>query len=183
MTGHGAVIITIAAILIIAGAGAVVLLGNSGPGETVTGTISIFIKDKPEMSSTNWTSFNVTFAYVQIHQSGAGNDSGWKTLSIVNYTIDLRALTNVSQLLARGNVLPGNYTQIRLVASMVEGVLDNGTAVALEVPSGELKITRPFKISADQITTLTIDIDLDHSIIHADDKWMFKPVLGSISEQ
>lgn len=143
-----------------------------------TGTVSIYVKDAPA----DWKYINVTFSEVKIHQADAGNDSGWQTLSIKNGTVDLKSLSDVSALLASGNVSTGNYTQIRIVVASATGVMINGTSVVFKVPSGELKTTHPFNVTAGQITSLTLDIDLEHSIVHNSQGWIFKPVLGAISE-
>lgn len=145
--------------------------------EPETGTVSIYVKDLPD----GWTHVNVTFSEVRIHQADAGNDSGWHTLDIRNQTIDLAVLTNVSELLASGNVSAGKYTQIRLVVIAVKGTMEDGTIVNFTVPSGELKTTHPFNVSADHTETLTLDFDLSKSIVYNDSGWTFKPVLGSVT--
>lgn len=170
----------------------VVVLGSAGLYLAVrntpdTGKVTIMVKDLPG----DWTHVNVTFSQVRIHQadvgnesgySSAGNVSGWHTLSIAKQTIDLAQLVNISDLLASGNVGPGKYTQIRIVVESVTGTMANGTVVTFKVPSGELKTNHPFNVTAGQTTTLTVDIDLDHSIVHNANGWTFKPVLGSIQQ-
>ena len=124
----------------------------------------------------------MTFSEVRIHKANASNSSGWTSLSIKNQTVDLASLTNVSELLASGNVSLGKYTQIRFVVTKVVGVQANGTSVTLKVPSGELKTTHPFTVSANHTETLTLDFDLDHSLVFTSQGWTFKPVLGPIIE-
>jgi hypothetical protein len=144
-----------------------------------TGKISILVKDLPG----NFTHVNVTFSEVRIHQASdneSSNQSGWHNLTVANGSIDLASLVNFSELLASGNVGPGKYTQIRIVVEKVIGTMADGTIVTFKVPSGELKTTHPFNITAGMTTTLTVDIDLSHSMVHNSSGWMFKPVLGSI---
>jgi 3-deoxy-D-manno-octulosonate 8-phosphate phosphatase KdsC-like HAD superfamily phosphatase len=86
----------------------------------------------------------------------------------------------VSDLLAQGKVPVGKYTQIRIVVINVTGMMDDGTHVNFTVPSGELKTTHPFNVTKGSTTKLTLDIDLSKSIVQADGKWLFKPVLGAI---
>jgi hypothetical protein len=141
----------------------------------------------------------VTFSIVKIHQAGfddenetddnstdqndtAKDDGGWHVLEMGERTLDLAALVDVSELLAAGNVSVGKYTQIRIVVESVTGTLENGTLVNFRVPSGVLKIIRPFTIEEDQTTSLTVDIDLSKSIVEQKDGWAFRPVLGSIVE-
>lgn len=143
-----------------------------------TAKVSVYLKDLPA----TWSHMNVTFSSVEIHQADADNQSGWHTLPIANQTLDLSSLVNVSGLLASGNVSHGKYTQIRLVVISVTGTMANGTIVNFTVPSGELKTTHPFNLTAGDNKTFTIDIDLSQSIVQNSSGWIFKPVLGAISE-
>jgi len=184
MTSKGIALLAlgVSAIVILGGAGAYLLTRE----DAATGRVVINVKDAPA----GWTHINVTFSTVRIHQAGLDNetdqndtaevDSGWHILQLEEQTLDLAALVNVSGLLASGNVSVGKYTQIRIVVVNVTGTLENGTQVNFRVPSGELKIIRPFTIVKDDATTLTVDIDLSKSIVQNKDGWMFKPVLGSI---
>jgi hypothetical protein len=162
------------ALIVVVGVTGLYLVMSNSP----TGKVSIYVKDLPD----EWTHVNVTFSEVRIHLADAGNQSGWKTLSIKNQTVDLASLSNVSALLASGNVNPGKYTQIRLVVTAVTGTMANGTVVNFTVPSGELKTTHPFNVTSGHTETLTLDFDLSKSIVHNANGWTFKPVLGSINE-
>jgi hypothetical protein len=181
----------VTAIVILGGAGAYLLTRE----DTATGRVVINVKDAPA----GWTHINVTFSIVKIHQAGfddenetddnstdqndtAKDDGGWHVLEMGERTLDLAALVDVSELLAAGNVSVGKYTQIRIVVESVTGTLENGTLVDFRVPSGVLKIIRPFTIEEDQTTSLTVDIDLSKSIVEQKDGWAFRPVLGSIVE-
>ena len=166
--------IAIALVVVVGGVGAILVLSDQGE----TGTVSIYVKDLPD----DWIHMNVTFSEAKIHEADAGNDSGWHTLAIRNQTVDLASLTNVSALLASGNVSAGKYTQIRLVVVNVTGTMEDGSIVNFTVPSGELKTNHPFNVTADHTETLTLDFDLSRSIVHNSSGWIFKPVLGSITE-
>lgn len=171
------------AIVVVVAAFGVYLAAAGSPN---TGKVSIMVKDLPD----DWTHVNVTFSQVQIHQaSGANvsgsnesdsNESGWRTLTVAHNTIDLAVLVNVSELLASANVGPGKYTQIRLVVVSVTGTMANGSIVNFTVPSGELKMNHPFNVTAGKTTTLTLDFNLEKSIVHNSQGWKFKPVLGPI---
>jgi hypothetical protein len=194
MTSKGVAILAlgVAALVILGGAGAILLTRE----DAATGRIAIYVKDAPA----EWSHVNVTFSKVMIHQAGSGDDnetgdndtadggsgqnetdSGeWITISLDTQTVDLKAYVNISALLASGNISVGKYTQIRIVVDSVVGTLVNGTQVEFKVPSGTLKINKPFTIKKDQITDLTVDIDLSKSIVENPNGWIFKPVLGSI---
>jgi hypothetical protein len=142
------------------------------------GKVALYVKDAPAL----WSHVNVTFSEVQIHEANASNStSGWHNLTLAGTsTIDLAALVNVSDLLAQGSVSAGKYTQIRIAVTNVTGIMTDGTHVNFTVPSGELKTTHPFNVSAGSTTKLTLEIDLSRSITQAGDKWLFAPVLGAI---
>jgi hypothetical protein len=144
---------------------------------TSTGKVSIMVKDLPE----DWTHINVTFSEASIHQASDANNSGWHNLTLTRQTIDLASLVNISELLASDNVGPGKYTQVRIVVESVVGTMIDGSVVNFTVPSGVLKTNHPFNVTAGQTTTLTLDIDLSHSIVHNSSGWIFKPVLGSVT--
>ena len=193
MTSKGVALLAlgIAAMVILGGAGAYLLTRE----DAATGRIVIYVKDAPA----DWTHINVTFSAVKIHQAGLGDDNEtadndsddnatdeddgeWITITLEQQTIDLTAFVNVSALLASGNISTGKYTQIRIVVDSVTGTIVNGTHVEFKVPSGVLKINKPFTIKADRSTELTVDIDLSKSIVDNPNGWIFKPVLGSIVE-
>lgn len=176
----------IAAIVVLGGAGAYLLTRE----DAATGRIVIYVKDAPA----DWKHVNVTFSAVKIHQAGAdedndtdenetGDDGGeWITIALEQQTVDLRAYVDISALLASGNISTGKYTQIRIVVENVTGTMVDGTQVDFKVPSGVLKINKPFTIEKNETTELTVDIDLSKSIVENQNKWTFKPVLGSIVE-
>lgn len=178
--------IGIAAIVIIGGVGAYLLLRGDDTGE-----VSIYVKDAPA----DWKYMNVTFSSVAIHKADADNDNDtadneteddggeWIKITLVQETIDLRSYVNVSALLAAGNISTGKYTQVRIIVDSVVGTLLNGTEVEFKVPSGELKIITMFTIEDGEATKLTVDIDLDDSIVYsASGEWIFTPILGKITE-
>lgn len=169
-----ALAIAIALVVVLGGVGVYLMTSKS----TGTATVSIYVKDLPD----DWTYVNVTFSEVKIHAADAGNESGWHTLELQTQTVDLASLTNMSELLASGNVSAGKYTQIRIVVEAVTGTMSDGTVVNFTVPSGELKTTHPFNVTDGDTQTLTLDIDLSRSITHDSSGWKFKPVLGSITE-
>lgn len=170
---RGIAVAIIAVVVVIALVGSAFLLSQAS-----TGTLSINVKD----STGDWKNVNATFSEVQVHKASGGNDSGWISLTIINGTVDLASLTNVSELLASSSITTGNYTQIRIIVSSVSGTMVNGTTVNFTVPSGELVINHPFNITSGTEEKLTIDIDLGHSIVQNGSKWTFKPLLGAVTE-
>lgn len=167
------VIAVVVVIIVIIAALSVVFLTPSHKGK-----VSIYVKDAQGV----WSHVNVTFSEVQIHAANASGTSGWLNLTLKESKLDLASLVNVSALLAQGSFAEGKYTQIRIVVLNVTGIMTDGTRVNFTVPSGELKTTHPFNITAGSTEKLTLEIDLDRSIVHADGKWIFTPVLGAVQE-
>jgi hypothetical protein len=115
--------------------------------------------------------------------SEPNDDSGWKTLDIASgsLTVDLLTLQGISQSLAAGSFVSGNYSQIRLEVSQVMVSYKDGNTIQTEeakLPSSTLKIIHPFEIGPDQITTLLLDFDALKSIhVTGNGEIMCKPVI------
>lgn len=160
--------IAIAALVIVGGIAAYFLLYQ--------GTVAVYVKDAPGA----WDHVWVTFSGVAIHESGQDNAT-WKNVSSTTQTVDLAALTNVSQLLGKASLSPGHYEQIRLSVVNVTGVL-NGTTqiVTISVPpdNATLKIVGQFTVSSGQTTSITVDIRLAQSLHDVNGTWVFTPVFA-----
>ncbi len=115
-----------------------------------------------------------------MHVADAGNDSGWIPVTDVPTTVDLMSVKTVSALLGSASLKPGDYTQLRLNVTSVNGVMANGTTVTFTVPSGVLRTDDPFNITTGETTSLTLSFDLSRSIVDAGGRWIFTPVLGSV---
>ncbi len=165
--------VVVVVVIVVAVVGVLALSTPSG-----NGTVSLYIKDDVG----EWKHVNVTFSEIQIHQASGNNSSGWISLSIQNGSIDLASLTNVSQLLASASVQPGKYTQIRFIVQNATGMMTNGTQVNFTVPSGVLKTTHPFNVTAGATMKLTLEVDLQRSIVHNANGWFFTPVIGAVTE-
>ncbi len=160
--------IAIAAIVVVAGVAAYLFLYQ--------GEVAVYVKDAPG----SWDHVYVTFSGVDIHESGQGNAS-WN-LTSTQQTVDLAALTNVSQLLGSVRLNPGHYQQIRLSVVKVTGVL-NGTTTPIDISlppdNATLKIAGQFTVSSGQTTKITVDIRLDQSLHLVGGTWVFTPVVGT----
>jgi hypothetical protein len=137
----------------------------------------------------------VTLANIEVHRV-SDNVSGWETIPIPtgNVTFDLMEVTNgVTELLGSANVTEGKFTQIRMDVEAVDVVFvtDNTTyTVKARVPSGKLKIVRPFTVEAGVTTVLTLDFDGKKSLIlpgkdiaTGKERAIFKPVIKLLIEK
>ena len=147
------------------------------------GILIIQITDAP--SSLNLSHVNVTISQVQIHRSAGGDNNttaGWFTIVNGSKTFDLINLIDVKTFFGSSNLSAGMYTQIRLTIDLCV-ITVNGTEYNCTVPSGTIKLIKPFAIRANQTTTLTMDFDAQQSITEkGGHKYMFQPVIKVIQK-
>ncbi len=160
----------------LAAAGLLAIVAVASLGTYATGTIRIAVSATP----LSWQHLNVVFSDIQVHRASAGNASVWTSLPLSTPQIDFVGLGNVAQLLSLDRAAPGEYTQLRIVIDSVDGVLPNGTHVTVTVPDGQLVTVTPFALAGGGSVTITLNFDLESSIHSAGDKWVFRPVLGSV---
>lgn len=140
------------------------------------GIIEIRVTDAPPPGV---TSANVTLTNIEVHREGGA----WETIIIDKVTFDLLDVVGVTEVLGSANVTVGSFTQIRMDIDSVEVVAATGDNITAEIPSGKLRIVRPFNVEAGMKTILTLDFDGDKSlIITGAGKALFKPVVKLLIE-
>jgi len=157
------------------------------------GTLNVFVTDTPPANATTgnetagnatvanvtWSHVYVTFTVVQAMQANDSNNSGWHNISASN-TIDLMSVKTVSALLGSAQLPAGRYTQLRIVVEKAWGVTSTGKSYNFTVPSGDLRTDDPFTVSTGLVSSLTLDVNLSHSIVWTATGYLFTPVIGSI---
>lgn len=153
---------------------------GSVPTALGTGRLAIQIVDAPTHA---YQEVVVTISKVTAHSA----EAGWVTISDVPATMDLLKLQSTGLLFGKGTIPPGTVTQLRLYtdpAGPQYVTLPDGSHVDLKVPSGPqsgIKIHGPFKVSACEETTITLDFDPETSVFaHAargGDLWLLRPVI------
>ena len=163
------------------------------------GIIEIRVTDPPPPGV---KTANVTLTKIEVHkavaeqemeqdQSGSNNqtqeqelqqtqqDEGeWITIIDYEATFNLFEVIEEAAILGSENVTAGKYTQIRMDVIKVEGLTSDNTPYIATVPSGTLKIVRPFEVKDGFTTILTVDFDGDRSLIMTGrGKFLFKPVV------
>jgi hypothetical protein len=140
----------------------------------------------------------VTFSEVAVHKSDTP-DGTWTRLPITG-TCDLKQLETAVEPLGAGTLTSGHYTQIRLVVSSAVVYFDNGTDPAgnacaittppggakadVTIPSGEVKLNRPFEVPEGGATTVLIDFDGDKSVhMTSSGQYTMSPVISVVSVQ
>jgi hypothetical protein len=173
-----------------------------GPGSAPIGqsTLIIAVKDAPKTTDNGTiTHLWINISEVSVHRVSANqtttntdeemtatesadtSTAGW--IVVVNQTqmVDLMQLTNVSQVLGQKMIDAGKYTQIRLKIDSGTITIDN-TEHSLAVPSGVLKLNREFVLEPDKILKLTLDFNVEKSIISTGSgQYKLKPVIAVLS--
>lgn len=177
-----------------------VILGASACGGSPTApsgnaSLSLKVTDAP---FTDAKAVFVTFSNVSVHRSEAAFSS-IPFDNATTRTCDLKKLQAGAQdVLGTGALPAGDYTQIRLTVTSAALYFDNpstgpacaatltppaGTSAAVTVPSGEVKLNRPFTLAADAVTTILLDFDGGQSIHQTSDGYNLTPVIGIVSVQ
>lgn len=152
-----------------------------------TGQLILKITDGPD--DLNISKALITISQVEVHLSAFGendNDTnvtaGWYTVVNYSQTFDLINLTDAVKFFGSANLTSGWYTQIRLHIDDVIITIDN-IDYNCSIPSGSIKIVRPFGIQNNQSTTLIMDFDVQQSVIDkGNGHYSFKPVIRIIQE-
>jgi hypothetical protein len=114
-------------------------------------------------------------------ESDDSNTTGWTVVVDKPQTVDLMRLTNLSEVIGQKTMDAGKYTQIRLKIDSGTITVD-GAEHNLLVPSGVLKLNRGFTLQPNQTLTLTLDFNVEKSVIRTgSDQYKLKPVIAVIS--
>lgn len=176
------------------GIGIALLFIGCGSAQT-SGTLSVGVTDA---ATDQYQAVYVTIKSVQVHASGAAEES-WSTVLSPATTVNLLDLANgVRTELGAAAVDAGTYTQMRLILGdtpasgtniqskahpFANYVIDtSGTVQELKVPSGMqtgVKIVTNFTISANQTTELLLDFDAAKSVVIAGSsaKYLLQPTI------
>jgi uncharacterized protein DUF4382 len=156
----------------------------------------MMIKDSPFRDA---MALVVTFDQVSVHKSDTPDGEWIKIGDGTERTCDLKHLESVQDLLGAGPLGAGHYTQIRLrvtkaVVYFAEATGGTGCTLTLPaatsphadvtIPSGEVKLNRPFDIQDGVTTTITIDFDGEKSVHEiSSGQYTMSPVISVVSVQ
>lgn len=158
------------------------------------GNFNLRLRDTP---FTDAKAVLVTFSSVRAHRT----DSDWTVVPFINAamsrTCDLKKLETSEDVLGSAALPAGHYTQVRLVVQSATIFFDNastgaacassiappaGANATLDIPSGEVKLTRGFDTPTSGALTMLVDFDGNQSI-HAtgNGRYMMSPVITIMS--
>lgn len=138
------------------------------------GTLILKITDAP--AEFEITKALVNISSVEVHLIA----TGWYTVVEEPQTFDLIQLKNAEEVLGNATLNAGRYTQIRLHVSDAFVTVD-GIEHKLKISSGTVQIISPFSIDKDETTTLTLDFDLEKSVVSTgSNKYIMNPTIKII---
>ena len=138
------------------------------------GNFAFLISDEPNDIG-DFESLNVTISRVGLQAAGSLNRLEFAPET---ETVDLTELQGEkSQEIWRGNVTPGQYSQVFIYVSEVTGKLEStGQIVDVKLPSSKLHISMPFEVTTDAVTSFTFDITVVAT--GSNGKYILKPQIG-----
>lgn len=150
---------------------------STGPSQG-TGTLKMYLVDSPS----SYDSVIIFVSRVEVHRAGDDSTAGWYVINNTLRSFDLLQLRNgASAVLGDSILTSGDYTQIRLILTDGNYVIDNGVKHDLIVPSGTqtgIKLNHAFTIAPNAIYELMLDFNVDKSIhITGNGQYMLKPVI------
>jgi hypothetical protein len=121
--------------------------------------IKMYLTDAPA----EYDAIYLTITSVEVHRA----EGEWFVINGNTQTVDLLELQNGVTMVFADTLLPaGHYTQIRLIISEAEIVVD-GITYPLEIPSGSqtgLKLIHEFTLEPDFVYELLLDFDANRSV-------------------
>jgi hypothetical protein len=132
-------------------------------GKPQAGTLSILMTDPPVVSA-GVSAVYVTYTNVGLHNSNAGNNSGWMQFNNTG-TVNLMSLVNVSQTIASAKLPNGTYNLIRLDVSSAVVTYD-GSNYSASIPSGEITGSIKGGIQVNGTSAGAIIVDMQPEVIN-----------------
>lgn len=165
------------AVLVLAIVGTLVIRPLFNPQTLISspdGNFAFLISDEPNDIG-DFESLNVTIFRVELQAAGSV-----KRLEFTpkTKTVDLTQLQGEqSQEIWQGNVPAGQYSQVCIYVGEVKGKLEStGQTVDVKLPSNRLRISMPFEVTADAVTSFTFDITVVATGNNG--KYILKPQIG-----
>lgn len=174
----GRMILALAALVAFSLTGLSSCSDNPTQPESTTGRLQIYMVDAPAAYE-DLEALEVIFSEVKVHAASDAEDdttdgnSSWITvmsdaLPVVDRTFDLLELVGgVRALIGDVELAAGHYTQLRIVIDSAT-VTIAGQTHPVTVPSGAksgLKLTGGWDVDPEVITSLTLDFDVNKSLI------------------
>ena len=139
----------------------------------------VFLVSDDVNAIADFTNVNVTISKVSLLNERSSKQ--WVEFVPETKEFDLALLPGEkTQELWRGDVPEGQYTKAVIYVTTVQGTLKaTGVTMDIKLPSNKLQISKPFQVSAGNVTSLTYDL----TVVHAGNakgggKYLLKPQVG-----
>jgi outer membrane lipoprotein-sorting protein len=121
---------------------------------------------------------------IEVHRVVSGESGEWIPVPLNDVeSFDLVTLVGVTETLGAVETAAGSFTQIRVYIDTVMVTPEGGEPQPATVPSGILRIVRPFGVQEGLRTVLTLDFDGDRSVVTTGrERFIFKPVVRLLVE-
>lgn len=150
------------------------------PGEIEVGVtasainaVNLELLDSTEEASVD--NIFLTVKEVQVHKDG----SGWQTIAEPNEVFDFLMLTDtITVVLADTLVMPGYYTQLRLIVSDSNEVVIDGISHLLTVPSGTetgVKLNLGVSIDGGETVKVYLEFDEEAAVVETANGYLLRP--------
>ena len=134
----------------------------------------------PSQYDNSITAIYVNLTEIDIHAAGAGNSSGWHTVT-TSISLNLLSVLGTSKLLGTTQLPPGTYSEIRFITSQVI-ITINGTNTLYTIPSGnqtgiKVQITGGgFHVYGGQTIAVQLDLSFNNNEIMNNPNHTLNPV-------
>lgn len=160
------------------------------PPKIEVGKLIVTVKDEQHKLPGGTTVLNISMKIGNITAHYVlGNESKWVVVSSGFRTIQLLDYTDITAIIGQSDLEAGKYTQIRIYVAEANITIRNAffniytsKTYPMVVPSHELKAVHEFSVDANKTTALTVDFDVENSVVHTADGYILKPVV-KISNQ
>ena len=114
----------------------------------VEGTLVLSITDPVLAPPGNSQQYDPSIAHIfatvsqfQIHATGQGNASAWKSVNVAQQNIDLITVLSTSKILGSVKLSTGQYDSLRFNMTNITVNFSTGASATYIIPSGSLKVT------------------------------------------
>lgn len=165
----------------------------SSPASTTTAGPTTASPTTPPTTTAPTTTYGGgAFRIQQAEDRGRRNDplademvpeEGWQILVDIPRTLNLANASAEPTLVGRGPLREAEYREIRLTIDEVWVVASAETAKEVEVRNEMVRLGETWNVSADEVTRLILDVDLDASLGQSGSNWTFEPVIHLLVQE
>lgn len=146
--------------------------------------LGLSITDPPPTPySSNITAIYVNLTQIEIHTTGADNNSGWHTIATTT-TLNLMTILSTPKIVGTTQLQPGKYSELRFFASQAV-ITINGVNKTFTIPSGnqtgiKASISRGgFQIYGGETMTVQLDLYFNNNEIMKNPTMTITPIASA----